>query len=206
MWDEFLTPAYDNKIYQKYSKSTIKNKVQNKLFLQKELWLPSNNKIPIVCITCELTDKNWASLIKETLDWILALDLQLLVLGVGSADYQETFAEYAEQYPNKMHILINDEISKRKIYAASNISLIFKNNSQNALELKNALTYGVIPVIKTDPILRDYNPITESGNAFLFEKEDKWLFYAAFIRALENYKFKYDWQNLELTAMETLEL
>lgn len=103
-----------------------------------------------------------------------------------------------------MKILPNDEQSRRKIYAASNISLIFNNNSQNALELKNALNYGVIPVVKNDPILKDYNPITETGNAFLYQEDTFWLFYAALVRALENYKFSYDWQNLELAAMETM--
>lgn len=126
-----------------------------------------------------------------------------MVLGVGSTQYQKVFAEYADKYSDKMQILINDELSRRKIYAAANISLIFKNNSQNAIELKNALSYGVIPVAKSDPILTDYSPITEAGNAFLFEKDDKWLFFAALVRALENYKFSYDWQNLELSAMDT---
>lgn len=37
MNEEALSPAYDNKIYRKYSKSTIKNKTENKLFLQKEV-------------------------------------------------------------------------------------------------------------------------------------------------------------------------
>lgn len=200
-----MTPAYDNKIYQKYSKNTIKNKVQNKLFFQKELGLPHNKKEPVVCITCELTDENGADLLKNTLDGILALDLQLLVLGVGSVEYQKLFADYAERYSDKMKILINDELSKRKMYAASNISLIFNNNSQNAIELKNALAYGVVPVMQKDAILKNYNPVTESGNAFLFEKKDPWLFFAALVRALENYKFTYDWQNLELATMTTLE-
>lgn len=200
-----FTPAYDNKIYQKYSKNTIKNKVQNKLFLQKELDLPCDKKKPVVCITCELTDKNGATLVKDILEGILMLDLQLLVIGVGSENYQKIFAEFEEKFAEKMKILPNDEQSRRKIYAASNISLIFNNNSQNALELKNALNYGVIPVVKTDPILKDYNPITETGNAFLYQEDNLWLFYAALVRALENYKFSYDWQNLELAAMETMD-
>lgn len=204
MWSDLFTPAYDNKIYQKYSKNTIKNKAQNKLFFQKELGLPCDKKKPVVCITCELTDKNGAMIVKDVLEGILMLDLQLLVLWVGSETYQKTFAEFAEKYPDKMRILINDEQSRRKIYAASNITLIFNNNSQNAMELKNALAYGVIPVVKNDPILKDYNPVTESGNAFLYFEDNLWLFYAALVRALENFKFSYDWQNLELAVMETL--
>ena len=100
--------------------------------------------------------------------------------------------------------MVNDEQSKRKIYAAANISLIFNNNSQNAIELKNALAYGVIPIVKSDPVLKNYSPVTESGNAFLYEKDNKWLFYSALVRALENFKFSYDWQNLELAVMDLL--
>jgi len=125
-------------------------------------------------------------------------------LGVGSEEYQAIFGDYAEKYPHKMCIMVNDELSRRKIYAASNISLIFNNNSQNAIELKNTLAYGVVPVTKNDPVLKNYNPVHESGNAFLYEDNDKWLFFAALVRALENYKFTYDWQNLELAAMNTL--
>lgn len=103
-----------------------------------------------------------------------------------------------------MKIMVNDEQSKRKIYAAANISLIFNNNSLNAVELKNALAYGVIPIVKSDPILKNYSPITESGNAFLYEEDNKWLFYSTLVRALENFKFSYDWQNLELAVMDLL--
>ena len=73
------------------------------------------------------------------------------------------------------------------------------------LELKNLLAYGVVPVALEDPILTDYNPITESGNAFIFSKENKWLFFAAIVRAIENFKFTYDWQNIELAVMATFD-
>lgn len=205
MKEQTITPSYDNKIYCKYSKSTIKNKVQNKLFLQKELWLEEEKKKAMICITCELTDKNGAKIIEEAIKGILELDVQVLVLWIGSIKYQKLFAEIEEQNKDKIQILENSELNKRKIYAASNISLIFNKSSNNMLELKNLLAYGVVPVALEDPILTDYNPITESGNAFIFSKENKWLFFAAIVRAIENFKFTYDWQNIELAVMATFD-
>lgn len=111
----------------------------------------------------------------------------------------------AEKYPNKLKILSDDETSLRKIYAASNIALIFNNSNTNLVELKNSLAYGVVPVALSNQILKDFDPVKEAGNAFLFEKENKWSLFAALVRALENYRFVYDWENLELAAMETLE-
>lgn len=53
-----------------------------------------------------------------------------------------------------------------------------------------------------DPVLENYNPVLEKGNAFIFNESDKWQFFSALVRATENYKFSYDWQNLELAAMD----
>lgn len=42
----------------------------------------------------------------------------------------------------------------------------------------------------------DYNPIHEKGNGFYFKNPTKWEIFAAVIRAMETYKFPYDWENL----------
>lgn len=144
-------------------------------------------------------------MIAETIEGILTQNIQLLVLGVGSSHYQNLFADLENSHPDKIRILPNNDLSRRKIYAASNIGLLFSKNTTSSLELKNLLVYGVIPVALPDPILENYNPVTEKGNAFLFTETNKWHFFGAFMRALENYKFSYDWQNLELAGMETLE-
>lgn len=100
----------------------------------------------------------------------------------------------------------DDDLSRRKVYAGSNISLIFSATTVNILELKKALAYGTIPIALADPVLTDFNPVTEVGNAFIFKAEKPWTFFVSLVRAVENYKFTYDWQNLELAAMGTFEV
>lgn len=57
---------------------------------------------------------------------------------------------------------------------------------------------GIVPVmlVGLHKDAENYNPVEESGNAFLFSKLTAWNIHAALIRALENFAFSYDWENL----------
>lgn len=57
---------------------------------------------------------------------------------------------------------------------------------------------GIVPVMLTGlhKDAENYNPVEESGNAFLFQRLSAWNVHAALIRALENFAFSYDWENL----------
>jgi len=57
---------------------------------------------------------------------------------------------------------------------------------------------GIVPVM-LEGLHKDaenYNPVEESGNSFLFQKLGVWNVHAAIVRALENFAFAYDWENL----------
>lgn len=43
----------------------------------------------------------------------------------------------------------------------------------------------------------DFNPLKETGNAFLFADNSAWHMLEAFIRANETFKFTYDWKVLK---------
>lgn len=61
--------------------------------------------------------------------------------------------------------------------------------------LKKAWKKGIVPVTKAFiPEIKDYNPNTENGNSFVYKNQNVWEIYAAVVRALETYKFPYDWK------------
>lgn len=66
--------------------------------------------------------------------------------------------------------------------------------------LKKYLEKWIVPIIsKQNPlktILKDFNAIKNTWNAFLYEVENKWLIFEALVRYLENYKFPFDNKNL----------
>lgn len=204
-----LTPAYDNKIFQKYSKNTIKNKIENKLAFQEELGLVVDKKIPLLCVTIDLSDDKGAGLLEECVDGLLELPIQLLIVGVGTQKYQNLCSQIANQFKNKVRIISNTEEEKRKIFAASDIALVFSTGQEDLEEIKNYLSYGTVPILNHDlskqlPLV-NYNPIEEKGNCFTYNQKSKWQFFAAVVRATENYVFPYDWQNIQKNAMNTLE-
>jgi len=41
-------------------------------------------------------------------------------------------------------------------------------------------------------LLKEFNPMKGEGNAFIYEKENIWCIFYAFIRYLENSKFPFD--------------
>jgi glycogen synthase len=203
-----LTPSYDNKIYQKYSKKTIKNKIENKLQFQEDLGLIVERKIPILCITIDITKKSGGELLEETIEGILTLDVQLLIRGAGTEQYQKLFSDLAVQHKNKIRIVSDTEENIRKTYAASDIALVFSTEEEHEEEISNYLSYGVIPVLpekhsQSLPIV-NYNPIEENGNAFVYKKNNKWIFFATLIRALENFLFPYDWELIQKNAIESV--
>jgi len=67
--------------------------------------------------------------------------------------------------------------------------------NENFDKVKEAWENGVVPITqKHDTSIIDYNPNTESGNAFVFQNANEWEVYAAVVRALETFKFPYDWK------------
>jgi hypothetical protein len=57
--------------------------------------------------------------------------------------------------------------------------------------------YKAVPVINEVSMnFSEYNPLKETGNAFVYEKNSAWHMLAAVLRASETFKFSYDWKNL----------
>lgn len=203
MTEAKFTPAYDNKIYQKYSKKTIQNKEKNKIAFLQDMDLPYHKKIPLVAVTYPLTDKNHVSLLVEMMNGLLEQAAQLVVSGIGTEKFQKYFTEIAEKYPKKVIILPESVENKRKIYAAADMLLVSSESVECAEEVQNAMAYGVIPIMPPQAFAEDYDPVQEKGNAFFYTKGSAWSFFASLIRALENFRFPYDWKTIQVNAMES---
>ena len=201
MTEAKFTPAYDNKIAQKYSKKTIQNKEKNKIAFLQDVGLSYDKKIPLVCITYPLTDKNNVGQIVDTLGGILEQPVLLVIRGIGTEKFQKTFTDLAAGHSKQVVIQPDNEEIKRKIYAASDMIFVSSDSSECIQEAKNAAAYGVVPVMPAADFAENYDPIYERGNAFIYSKGSPWGFFAAFIRALENFRFPYDWKNIQVNAM-----
>lgn len=178
------------------SKSTIAQKAELKEKFCQNFDLTYDKKVPLLCITYPLSDKNEVQLIQQAMEGILEQKLQIAIVGVGTQKYQEYFTLLAERHPDQVVIVEGSEESKEKLYAAADMLLCPSDSRECAAEISRALESGVVPLTVAQEEVEDYSPVHESGNAFIHQKKTCWSLFANLIRALENFKFPYDWKNI----------
>ena len=199
-----MTPATDQKIAQRYTAASLEKKSKNKVSLQEELGWPAEVKVPMICLPAGMSETLGGSLLEQVLEGLLELKVQILILGKGSTKYGTICTNLAKKYPHRIAIIENDEVSMRKMYAASDMAL-FCSDPSKLDELPQALSYGVVPIAPASSVLIDYNPVQESGNGFLYEKLSPWNCFAAIVRAVETHKFPFDWRTIQKHCMESVE-
>lgn len=198
-----MTPATDQKITQRYTTTSLEKKGMNKVSLQEELGWPAEAKRPVICLPAGMSENLGGALLQEVLPGILSLDVQILILGKGSAQYGALFTELSKKHPHRVAIISNEEVAMRKMFAAADIAL-FCNDPTGMPELAEALSYGVVPVSLKTKKLENYNAIQEAGNAFMYEKATVWNCFAAIVRAIETHKFPFDWRTIQKHCMDSV--
>ncbi len=89
---------------------------------------------------------------------------------------------------------IREEKEIDRLLLAADMALVFSGHMELIQLLMN---YGVVVLgEESSPLLEDYNPNHESGNAFTYKHKDAWGIFASIVRALETFRFPFDWRNL----------
>jgi len=64
---------------------------------------------------------------------------------------------------------------------------------------------GIIPIASESVHpLSNYNPNDETGNAFTYASKNIWEIFASTVRAIETFKFPYDWKHIIRQGMKAL--
>lgn len=118
--------------------------------------------------------------VKETLiDWLSELGVNFLSLD----------KEPKKREQNNIYSLSSlDDIDL--------IGLDFVITDSDSHKLEDFLKNGVVPIISKEnyltALLKEFNPMKGEWNAFIYEKDNVWSIFYAFIRYLENSKFPFD--------------
>ena len=166
-------PLHDKNIEYHYSIQTVKNKVNNKLQLQKELGFEVNPDIPMYVLISRLTEQKGLDLVTYILPQLMERRLQLVILGIGDHKYEEAFAWHASQHPEKMAALLKfDAALSNKLYAAGDAILVPSRFEPCGLTQMMAMRYGNLPIVRETGGLKDsvipYNEYTGEGTGFSF--------------------------------------
>lgn len=203
----FYNPATDPHICASYSWDTVEKKQLNKEKLQQILCLPQRPDVPVLGLVSRLVSQKGLDLIGCVLEEILAMDLQLVVLGTGEKRYEELFQRAARKYPEKVsaNILFGHTLCHR-IYAGSDLFLMPSRFEPCGIGQLIALRYGAIPVVRETGGLKDtvqpYNEYTGEGNGFSFTNFNAHDFLYTLKRALGFYSQRDIWSKIMLNAMK----
>lgn len=183
--------------------ATLDQKLQQKVALQSELGWPQEPKRPVLCLSAGMTDALGGQLLSDVLPGILTLQVELLVLGKGSATYGSLFTKLAKEHGHRVHIVSDTDDAVRTMLTASDMALFLSADHPRA-DVERCLRYGTVPVAPSMTPLDDYNAVQETGNAFLYDIPTQWGCFAALVRATETFKFPYDWKTIQKHCLETV--
>ena len=175
---QVYNPGTDKKIEHRFTvKNYKKEKVKNKLALQKRLHLPEDPNVYMIGLVSRLTDQKGLDLVDRAMNDIMTDGTQFVILGTGDRRYEDMFRYYQGIHPAKIsaNIFFSDELS-HQIYAASDAILVPSRFEPCGLTQLMALRYGALPIVRETGGLKDtvqpYNEYEGTGTGFSFANYD----------------------------------
>ncbi|MFC5448179.1 glycogen synthase GlgA [Paenibacillus aestuarii] len=169
---EVFDPMGDTHLVMNY-RDSLPKKQQNKLALQEQLGLPVRSDVPMIALVTRLVQQKGLDLIQHVLPEILALDIQLVILGTGDRVYEQMFRDAAYSHPDKVaaQIMFNEGLA-HQMYAASDLFLMPSQFEPCGIGQLIALRYRSVPIVRETGGLKDtvqpYNEFAGEGTGFTF--------------------------------------
>lgn len=202
-----FNPKTDPDVWFNYDKNSLSEKLQNKLAFQKEFGLEEAAEVPLIGFVGRFSNQKGLSLIRDSIESLLKnLDFQLAMVGGEDEELQRYFHELMKKYPKRVggHLMIS-KIIGQQIYAASDIFLYPSLFEPCGLAHLIAMRYGSVPVVRKTGGLADtvenFDPISGSGNGFVFAEFSQLSFCIQVVRAIETYKHRVTWKRLQQKVM-----
>lgn len=191
-----------------YSAKSLSERKKNKAVLQRKFNLEENDDIPLFAIISRLTKQKGFGLIVDTIEPLLDnYKFQFIVLGTGDSNFLSFFSDLDKKYDQVATHLSFDNILPHVIYAGADVILIPSKFEPSGLTQMEAMRYGALPLVRKTGGLADsvigHDPREKISTGFVFEKYDMHAFFGAFVQALETYKYKDVWSQIQKRAMAT---
>lgn len=182
--------------------SVLKGKLENKLALQRELGLEEDGSKFVIGLISRLTNQKGLDLVNAIMGQVLDGNTQVVVLGTGDKQYEDSFRYYEYAHKGTFSACIQyDEARAHRIYAGADALLVPSRFEPCGLTQLNAMHYGTLPIVRETGGLKDtvepHNDFTGDGNGFTFDRYDAGLLLDAINRAKTLYfNNRYHWDEV----------
>ncbi|MFC2084526.1 glycogen synthase GlgA [Bacteroidota bacterium] len=203
-------PRSDKHLPYHYSPDDLSGKIMNKKFLLDKFSLPYNPNIPLIGIISRLVIQKGFDLIARSLNYLVNLNAQWIILGSGEDYYEDMFETLANYRSNKVacYIGYNNELS-HLIEAGADIFLMPSHYEPCGLNQIYSLKYGAVPIVrKTGGLadtVQDWDEFSgygyNIGNGFSFHDYNGFALTNAVERAIKYFHNKPVWETIIKNGM-----
>ena len=196
-WD----PARDRQIAETYTSAKPDGKRTCKRALRDSLGLAHREDWPIVGMVTRMTGQKGVDLLRDALDSVMSMDLQVVMLANGDPELEKFFKNAESRYPEKLRTTIefNNTLAHR-IQAGSDAFLMPSRFEPCGLTQMYAMRYGTAPIVRATGGLRDtvseFDPATGKGSGFVFDKFNADEMVAAVRRMVHTFANRKAWKRL----------
>lgn len=200
-------PAADKNIACTYTADDLAGKAECKRALQEELGLNVDPTRPLVAMVGRLTKQKGLDLVQYAMDEIMSRSIQVVVLGTGDKEYEDSLRYFDWRYHDQMRAMITfDSKLAKRMYAGADMFLMPSQFEPCGLSQMIAMRYGTLPVVRETGGLVDsvqaYNKFTGEGTGFRFANFNANEMYDTLLEAAEVFWTQPDvWQQLQRQAM-----
>lgn len=205
---DVFDPAKDSAIIQQYSVDDLDGKDACKTALQREVGFDVAPRTPLIGIVGRLADQKGFDLVAEIVQPLLAeVDAQIVMLGTGEPRYHDLFRELAARNRRQLAVYLKfDAALAQRIYAGSDMFLMPSRFEPCGLGQLISLRYGTVPVVRSTgglaDTVADYQAATRRGTGFVFREYQPVALTLALGRALEAYRDRDRWREIQRQGMQ----
>jgi starch synthase len=155
-----------------------------------------------------LTEGKGLELVIATADKLLLSGAQLVMLGCGDRNYENSFRDLASRNPGRIATKIAfDETLAHQTIAGADFLLMPSQSEPCGLTQMYALRYGTVPVVHRTGGLADsveqYADSPPIGDGFVFNEFSSAALLDSVKKALKVYRQKSEWVSLVRRGMDT---
>jgi starch synthase len=200
------SPERDRLIPANFTPEDLSGKAACKEALQKEFGLNLEPQVPTMGIVTRLDDQKGLDILAAAMDEIMALDLQLVILGTGHEKYHRLLTELAEQYTGKLGVkLAFDNRIAHLIEAGADMFLMPSRYEPCGLNQMYSLRYGTVPIVRATgglaDTIQDALKNGDAANGFTFQDYTAPALAGTVAKAVTVFGDKRRWKKLVASGM-----
>ncbi|MBL8860172.1 MAG: glycogen synthase GlgA [Planctomycetes bacterium] len=201
------SPATDTLIPHRFTADDLSGKALMKRALMQKANLPYDPRAPVVGIVSRFTAQKGFDLLADAMTVFLQReDMRMVVLGSGEERFERQFDWLAKNFPKKVAYKNGyDNELAHWIEAGADIFLMPSRFEPCGLNQMYSMAYGTVPLVRKTGGLADtvqqWNPATQQGTGFVFEKYDAQAFFDTLQRALRTYRDDLQWRRIVQNGM-----